>query len=106
MAHFGDLVGRKRLFSLSILLMSLPTLMIGLLPTFESIGYFAPVLLLLMRVIQGIAIGGEIPAAWTFVSEHVPERRIGLANGTINRRFIFRNFTGFTDVFVDFITVY
>ena len=83
MAHFGDLVGRKRLFSLSILLMSLPTLMIGLLPTFESIGYFAPVLLLLMRVIQGIAIGGEIPAAWTFVSEHVPERRIGLANGLL-----------------------
>lgn len=57
--------------------------MIGLLPTFESIGYFAPVLLLLMRVIQGIAIGGEIPAAWTFVSEHVPERRIGLANGLL-----------------------
>ena len=61
MAHFGDLVGRKRLFSLSILLMSLPTLMIGLLPTFESIGYFAPVLLLLMRVIQGIALVEKFP---------------------------------------------
>ena len=83
MAHFGDLVGRKKLFSLSILLMSLPTLMIGILPTFESIGYFAPLLLLLMRIIQGIAIGGEIPAAWTFVSEHVPERRIGFANGLL-----------------------
>ncbi len=83
MAHFGDLIGRKRLFSLSILLMSLPTLMIGLMPTFESIGYAAPILLLLMRMMQGIAIGGEIPAAWTFVSEHVPERRIGIANGVL-----------------------
>ncbi|MDB0153343.1 MFS transporter, partial [Acinetobacter baumannii] len=83
MAHFGDLVGRKKLFSLSILLMALPTLFIGILPTFENIGYLAPLLLLLMRVVQGIAIGGEIPAAWTFVSEHVPERKIGLANGLL-----------------------
>ena len=83
MAHFGDLIGRKRLFSLSILLMALPTLMIGVMPTFESIGYAAPILLLLMRVLQGIAIGAEIPAAWTFVSEHVPERRIGIANGVL-----------------------
>ena len=83
MAHFGDLVGRKRLFSLSILLMALPTLCIGLMPTFESIGYAAPLLLLLMRVLQGIAIGGEIPAAWTFVSEHVQENRIGFANGIL-----------------------
>lgn len=83
MAHFGDLIGRKRLFSLSILLMALPTLLIGLMPTFSSIGYAAPLLLLLMRVVQGIAIGGEIPAAWTFVSEHVPEKRIGFANGLL-----------------------
>ncbi len=83
MAHFGDLIGRKRLFSLSILLMALPTLAIGLMPTFESIGYAAPLLLLLMRILQGIAIGGEIPAAWTFVSEHVPEKKVGLANGLL-----------------------
>lgn len=83
MAHFGDLIGRKRLFSLSILLMALPTLMIGLMPTYSDIGLAAPLLLLLMRVIQGIAIGGEIPAAWTFVSEHVPEKKIGFANGLL-----------------------
>ena len=83
MAHFGDLLGRKRLFTLSILLMALPTLAIGLLPTYAQIGYAAPLLLLLMRILQGIAIGGEIPAAWTFVSEHVPEKRIGLANGLL-----------------------
>ncbi|AUZ05418.1 MFS transporter [Vitreoscilla sp. C1] len=83
MAHFGDLVGRKRLFALSIFLMAVPTLMIGILPTFETIGYAAPLLLLLMRVMQGIAIGGEVPAAWTFVSEHVPPRHVGFANGTL-----------------------
>ena len=83
MAHFGDLLGRKKLFSLSILLMALPTLIIGIMPTFESIGYAAPLLLLLMRVVQGIAIGGEIPAAWTFVSEHVPEKKVGFANGIL-----------------------
>ncbi|MCV2442486.1 MFS transporter [Acinetobacter bereziniae] len=83
MAHFGDLIGRKRLFSLSILLMALPTLMIGLMPTYTDIGLAAPLLLLLMRMVQGIAIGGEIPAAWTFVSEHVPEKKIGFANGLL-----------------------
>jgi len=83
MAHFGDLVGRKRLFSLSILLMALPTLTIGLMPTYAEIGWVAPLLLLLMRVVQGIAIGGEIPAAWTFVSEHVPEKKVGFANGLL-----------------------
>lgn len=83
MAHFGDLVGRKRMFSLSIALMALPTLGIGLLPTFEQIGYAAPLLLLAMRMLQGIAIGGEIPGAWVFVAEHVPQNRIGLANGIV-----------------------
>nr|WP_279338278.1 MFS transporter [Solimicrobium silvestre] len=83
MAHFGDLVGRKRMFTLSIVLMALPTLCIGFLPTFEHIGYAAPILLLLMRMLQGIAIGGEIPGAWVFVSEHVPAKRIGLANGMV-----------------------
>lgn len=79
MAHFGDLLGRKKMFSLSVLLMALPTLFIGLLPTYAHIGIAAPILLLVLRVTQGIAIGGEVPAAWVFVAEHVPERRIGFA---------------------------
>ena len=58
--------------------MALPTLMIGIMPTFESIGYAAPLLLLLMRVVQGIAIGGEIPAAWTFVSSMCLNAELGL----------------------------
>lgn len=83
MAHFGDLVGRKKMFTLSILLMALPTLAIGLLPTYETLGIAAPLLLLLMRVLQGAAIGGEVPGAWVFVAEHVPYKRIGIACGTL-----------------------
>ncbi|WP_226571950.1 MFS transporter [Mangrovibacter yixingensis] len=83
MAHFGDKVGRKKMFTLSILLMALPTLAIGLLPTYNSLGIAAPLLLLLMRVLQGAAIGGEVPGAWVFVAEHVPSKRIGIACGTL-----------------------
>ncbi|BCA41349.1 MFS transporter [Kluyvera ascorbata] len=83
MAHFGDLVGRKKMFTLSILLMAVPTLAIGLLPTFATAGLAAPLLLLLMRILQGAAIGGEVPGAWVFVAEHVPARRIGIACGTL-----------------------
>jgi MFS family permease len=83
MAHFGDLFGRKRMFMLSILLMAVPTLAIGLLPTYASIGLWAPLLLLALRVLQGAAIGGEVPGAWVFVSEHVPPRHVGFACGTL-----------------------
>lgn len=83
MAHFGDLLGRKRMFMLSILLMSLPTLAIGLLPTYVAIGIWAPLLLLALRILQGAAIGGEVPGAWVFVSEHVPLRHVGFACGTL-----------------------
>lgn len=83
MAHFGDLVGRKKMFTLSILLMAVPTLAIGLLPTYATAGLAAPLLLLMMRILQGAAIGGEVPGAWVFVAEHVPARRIGIACGTL-----------------------
>lgn len=83
MAHFGDLLGRKRMFTLSIFLMAVPTLVMGLLPTYAQIGIWAPLALLLMRVIQGAAIGGEVPGAWVFVAEHVPARHVGYACGTL-----------------------
>lgn len=83
MAHYGDRDGRKRMFMLSVLLMALPTLAIGLLPTWASIGAAAPIALLLLRILQGAAVGGEVPGAWTFVAEHVPPRRIGFACGTL-----------------------
>ena len=83
MAHFGDLVGRKRMFTLSIILMALPTLCMGLLPTYASIGILAPLALLALRILQGAAIGGEVPGAWVFVAEHVPAGRVGYACGTL-----------------------
>lgn len=79
MAHFGDRTGRKRMFTLSVFLMALPTLCIGLLPTYDQWGVLAPILLLLLRVVQGVAIGGEVPGAWVFVAEHAPPGRVGFA---------------------------
>jgi MFS family permease len=83
MAHMGDLRGRKQMFTLSIFLMAVPTLAIGLLPTYAKLGIWAPLLLLLCRILQGAAVGGEVPGAWVFVSEHVPPARVGLACGTL-----------------------
>ena len=83
MAHAGDLSGRKQMFTLSIFLMALPTLGIGLLPTYGQVGIWAPVLLLLLRTLQGVAVGGEVPGAWVFVSEHVNPSRVGLACGIL-----------------------
>jgi MFS transporter, MHS family, proline/betaine transporter len=83
MAHFGDKIGRKRVFTFSIFLMAVPTLAIGFLPSYHSIGIWAPIALLVFRVLQGAAVGGEVPGAWVFVSEHVPRERIGLACGML-----------------------
>ncbi len=83
MAHFGDRSGRKRMFTLSVFMMAIPTLLIGLLPTYASVGYAAPLALLVLRIVQGAAIGGEVPGAWTFVAEHVPPNRVGFACGTL-----------------------
>jgi len=84
MAHFGDTIGRKRMFSLSVLLMAIPTLIIGVLPDYGMIGLAAPFLLLLMRVAQGVAIGGEAPGGWVFVAEHAGRARVGTACGLLS----------------------
>lgn len=81
LAHFGDLFGRKRVFAFSILLMALSTLGMAIMPTYATIGVAAPILLVVMRILQGAAIGGEVPGSWTFVAEHVPFRRVGFACG-------------------------
>ena len=83
MAHAGDLRGRKRMFTFSIFLMGLSTLGIGLLPTYATLGPFAPICLLLLRVGQGAAVGGEVPGGWVFVSEHVHRSRVGFACGLL-----------------------
>src|SRR5687768_14142383 len=73
----GDLVGRKYAFLVTILTMGLATSLIGLLPTYASIGLGAPVLLVALRLIQGLALGGEYGGAATYVAEHVPDDRRG-----------------------------
>lgn len=72
MAHFGDKFGRKKMFMLSILLMVIPTFAIAFIPPYESIGYLCIVILMLIRIAQGVSIGGELPGAWIFVYEHSP----------------------------------
>ncbi|OHX13165.1 MFS transporter [Chromobacterium sphagni] len=83
MAHFADVLGRKRIFSLTILLMAGPCLLIGLLPTYADIGYAAALILLALRILQGAAVGGEVPSAWSFVAEHAPLKRRGYALGVL-----------------------
>ncbi|MFL6414836.1 MAG: MFS transporter [Bryobacteraceae bacterium] len=83
LAHFGDTRGRKRVFTATVLFMAIPTLLIGLLPTYRSIGIGAPLLLLTMRLLQGVAIGGEAPGAWVFVAEHARPSQVGFAVGLL-----------------------
>lgn len=83
LAHFGDLFGRKRIFAFSILLMTLSTIGMALLPTYATIGVSAPILLVAMRVMQGAAIGGEVPGGWTFISEHLPMKKVGFGCGLL-----------------------
>lgn len=72
--HYGDRVGRKSMLTLSLLLMGLCTVLIGLLPTYESIGLWAAVLLVLLRIGQGLSFGGELGGAMLMSVEHAPPR--------------------------------
>jgi metabolite-proton symporter len=73
----GDRLGRKHVLAITILLMSGATLCVGLVPTYDSIGLWAPVLLVLLRMIQGFSTGGEYGGAATFMAEYAPSRRRG-----------------------------
>ncbi len=80
-AHYADRIGRKKLFVFTVLLMSVPTFLMGLLPTYAVAGWMAPAALLLLRILQGCAVGGELPGAAVFICEHATPRRLGLASG-------------------------
>jgi MFS family permease len=75
--RLGDIVGRKYTFLLTLVLMGGSTFAIGLIPSFSKIGYVAPILVLLLRLIQGLALGGEYGGAATYVAEHSPANRRG-----------------------------
>jgi MFS family permease len=75
--RLGDLVGRKYTFLITILIMGVSTFMVGLLPSYESIGWVAPVILIVLRMAQGLALGGEYGGAAVYVAEHAPVGRRG-----------------------------
>ena len=72
--HFGDRIGRKSMLVITLMLMGSATFLIGLVPTFNQVGYIAPVLLILLRFLQGLAVGGEWGGATLMVIEHAPEK--------------------------------
>jgi MFS family permease len=75
--RIGDLVGRKYAFLVTLLIMGGATALIGFLPTYSTIGIVAPIILLLIRILQGLALGGEYGGAAVYVAEHVPDERRG-----------------------------
>ena len=75
--RLGDLIGRKYTFMVTLLIMGGSTFTIGLIPTYASIGFFAPVIVLILRLLQGLAIGGEYGGGATFVAEHSPAKQRG-----------------------------
>lgn len=75
----GDRVGRRRVLIISILVMAGPTTLIGLLPTYAEIGVWAPALLIALRLLQGLSVGGEMTGSITFMVENAPRHRRGLA---------------------------
>ena len=75
--RIGDLVGRKYAFLVTLSIMGFSTFVIGLLPSFATAGWFAPIVLLLIRILQGLALGGEYGGAAVYVGEHVPDNKRG-----------------------------
>src|SRR5215217_8762580 len=75
--RLGDVIGRKYTFLLTLILMGTSTFLIGLVPTYATIGALAPILVLLLRLVQGLALGGEYGGAATYVAEHSPTNRRG-----------------------------
>jgi MFS family permease len=76
--RIGDLVGRKYTFLVTIVVMGLSTALVGVLPTYETIGWMAPIILVFLRATQGLALGGEYGGAATYVAEHAPVGKRGL----------------------------
>jgi MFS family permease len=81
--RLGDLIGRKYTFMVTLLLMGGATFLIGCIPSYETIGFMAPVLILLLRLLQGLALGGEYGGAATYVAEHSPNGQRGFMTAWI-----------------------
>ncbi len=81
---FGDRHGRARTMQISVVMMALPTLLLGLLPTYASVGLLAPVLLVVVRLVQGLSVGGEFSSSATYLVETAPEGKRGLTGSWAN----------------------
>ncbi len=81
--RLGDLIGRKYTFMVTLLIMGGATFLIGCIPSYESIGFFAPLLILVLRLLQGLALGGEYGGAATYVAEHSTDNRRGFMTSWI-----------------------
>ncbi|MCA9777569.1 MAG: MFS transporter, partial [Candidatus Eremiobacteraeota bacterium] len=82
--HFGDKLGRKKMLVLSVQLMAIPTFLVGCLPSYASVGILAPILLVLMRMLQGLSVGGELPGSVVYQVESAPAGKRGLAGSWVN----------------------
>ena len=76
--RLGDMIGRKYTFLVTILIMGMSTAIVGILPNYEAIGVAAPIILIVLRLLQGLALGGEYGGAATYVAEHAPHGKRGL----------------------------
>ena len=76
--HIGDLLGRKKVLTISVMMMAVPTFLIGLLQTYDDIGIVAPILIVLLRMIQGVSVGGEYTGSFVFLTEQAPKNKRGL----------------------------
>src|SRR6478752_1514333 len=79
----GDLVGRKYTFLVTIVVMGVSTVLVGFMPTYASMGFVAPLILVTLRLAQGLALGGEYGGAATYVAEHAPDHKRGYATSWI-----------------------
>src|SRR4030081_1595707 len=97
--RIGDIVGRKYAFLVTLSIMGGATALIGLLPTYKTAGWFAPIILIIIRVLQGLALGGEYGGAAVYVAEHVPDHKRGFYTSFIQ-------ITATLGLFVSFILIF
>ncbi|SKA26257.1 Sugar transporter [Lysobacter spongiicola DSM 21749] len=76
--RIGDMIGRKYTFLVTIVIMGISTFLVGILPSYASVGIAAPIILIVLRLLQGLALGGEYGGAATYVAEHAPNGKRGL----------------------------
>ncbi len=81
--RIGDFLGRRIAFIVTLTVMGFATSAIGLLPTYKTAGWFSPIILILIRILQGLALGGEYGGATVFVAEHVPDGKRGFYTSLI-----------------------